>query len=199
MSTKIYYAYRIKPGNDPWKTLMDIKKKGQWVAKNKLKAMYEHLYSNYLNSEDFRKKYAEICKYVPQKVSQFHMGDYVYKLYSESQGKLTRGVMDLDVSLGVWKHGRSYYLIPYCNDGLHGTLEFLNKDDRLEEYGYWNNTDRPDHVTAKEWDVRRRAWSAIIDKWSECMTLEIVCFTGFDQVNPAIDYLREAWTSKKKA
>ena len=31
----------------------------------------------------------------------------------------------------------------------------------LKEYGYWNNTDRPENVTAREWNQRDKDWSNV--------------------------------------
>lgn len=31
------------------------------------------------------------------------------------------------------------------------------------EYGYWDNSDRPEDVTAAQWKVRRQAWSGVFD------------------------------------
>lgn len=30
----------------------------------------------------------------------------------------------------------------------------------VEEYGYWNNTDKPDEVSDEEWEEREKAWTA---------------------------------------
>lgn len=35
----------------------------------------------------------------------------------------------------------------------------------IEEYGYWNNTDRPDDVSSREWSRRKRAWDAAVGDW----------------------------------
>lgn len=31
----------------------------------------------------------------------------------------------------------------------------------VEEYAYWNNTDRPDEVTDEEWEAREKAWNEV--------------------------------------
>ncbi len=33
----------------------------------------------------------------------------------------------------------------------------------IEEYGYWNNTDRPDHVTGRQWATRRGHWNQVLE------------------------------------
>lgn len=32
------------------------------------------------------------------------------------------------------------------------------KQPGVSEFGYWNNTDRPEHLSALEWDERQRLW-----------------------------------------
>lgn len=34
--------------------------------------------------------------------------------------------------------------------------------DGISEFGYWDNTDRPDHVTEDEWDLRRDTWDRMV-------------------------------------
>lgn len=38
--------------------------------------------------------------------------------------------------------------------------------DVVEEYGYWDNTDRPEEVTAKEWKQRKKAWGALLESFT---------------------------------
>lgn len=45
--------------------------------------------------------------------------------------------------------------------------EYLNnllKLPYIKEYGYWNNTDKPDELTEEEWDQRRSDWNEILDR-----------------------------------
>lgn len=41
--------------------------------------------------------------------------------------------------------------------------EILEKMDDVSEYGYWNNTDKPDHISDDEWDIRRSEWVPTLD------------------------------------
>ena len=45
--------------------------------------------------------------------------------------------------------------------------EYLNnllKLPYIKEYGYWNNTDKPDELTEEEWDQRRSDWNEVLDR-----------------------------------
>lgn len=32
----------------------------------------------------------------------------------------------------------------------------------VSEYGYWNNSDHPEHVTETEWEYRRKTWDRVV-------------------------------------
>lgn len=46
--------------------------------------------------------------------------------------------------------------IPYTE--VRAYLDALRTHPAVTPYGYWNNTDRPDDVTAAHWEARRAAW-----------------------------------------
>lgn len=49
----------------------------------------------------------------------------------------------------VWTEHEEWY-DEFCSQGW------------VSEFGYWNNTDRPDHVSEEEWDMRRDIWNEIL-------------------------------------
>lgn len=51
-------------------------------------------------------------------------------------------------------------LIPFC--GRRDFLKQFHKVVKTEEFGYWNNTDWPDGMTEKEWNVRRKMWEKVL-------------------------------------
>lgn len=40
--------------------------------------------------------------------------------------------------------------------------EFFEKMPGVKEYGYWNNTDRPEHLSKKQWENRRDDWDVAV-------------------------------------
>jgi hypothetical protein len=42
--------------------------------------------------------------------------------------------------------------------GWHGYCDILRGMDGLEEYAYFNNTDKPDNISQEEWDQRYNIW-----------------------------------------
>lgn len=67
-----------------------------------------------------------------------------------------RDVRELHVA-GFWFliDGELAYILPLGNFPLSPI------PDWFEEYGYWNNTDRPDALTQAEWDARGEVWDRI--------------------------------------
>jgi hypothetical protein len=63
---------------------------------------------------------------------------------------------DIEYSLNVWIKGRYAYVIPIDNMGY--TVEL---PEYAVDYAYWNNTDRPSSVTAREWVNRYKTWNDI--------------------------------------
>lgn len=46
----------------------------------------------------------------------------------------------------------------YVNAEQSEFLEAFKELDGVEEFAYWNNTDRPDRCTQEEWDARKEIW-----------------------------------------
>lgn len=61
---------------------------------------------------------------------------------------------DLDPAFCLFQIGNTTAIIVFA-DFLIGKL---NADKALTHYGYWNNTDKPDKVSDREWSQRRRFW-----------------------------------------
>lgn len=80
-------------------------------------------------------------------------------------------VFHLDLSLGVWLHddGRAY-VIPFLNAEAVRTKVQAVIPTWAEEYAYWNNTDRPEEISAEEWEARAATWREVCvgynpDRW----------------------------------
>lgn len=80
------------------------------------------------------------------------------------------GLMDIDASANVWLHRGRAYLIPYGE--LWG---WTYVPAGAENYQYRNNTDRPDDVTDRAWQARRRTWDAVcLDDWDTTRLTHVV-------------------------
>lgn len=65
-----------------------------------------------------------------------------------------------DCFLRVFIHGRKIYAI------CHGEWTIVNGYEPItgvEEYSYWNNTDRPKEISSRMWRARGRTWDRVLD------------------------------------
>jgi hypothetical protein len=67
---------------------------------------------------------------------------------------------DLDLCVLFAPHNKKILLFPYYEQ--HEYLGLLKK--YFNDYGYWNNTDKPDDVSVKNWNVRRKSWNDVLDE-----------------------------------
>ncbi len=92
-----------------------------------------------------------------------------YVAYEYEQAKLR----DIDR-----RHDPNRFELSFGRDpqtGRFGVLRFADEATlidafdaipEVEEYGYWNNTDRPDDVTEDQWDQRREFWDRVLPGYS---------------------------------
>ena len=63
---------------------------------------------------------------------------------------------DFDTSLCVFPLSRKILAVPICNN--ERLMNALSENENITEYGYWNNTDKPDNVSNREWNTRKSDW-----------------------------------------
>lgn len=91
---------------------------------------------------------------------------------------------DMDFEVSVLPLRGKVLGIPYFRIEGHKKLwESLNW---VKEYGYWNNTDRPDNVTAPEWTQRRRDWDKVLPDDNPTPAENGYSFTVANQTNPQL-------------
>lgn len=190
MSTKIWVAYKVKGGVDPWSLFRDIKEAGEKEVRKILIRAYDKILASPEAMKEVRDGLAKIDRGHPKDgdVDPFDVSRFVNEAYRQQLGSMKRSAFDLDVSVAIRELNGELYLIPHCGDGAGGALEFLKADDRLEDFHYQNQTDRPKKVSAKEWDLRRDAWDAIIKAgWRHYLVLEICTPDALPYVDPVWD------------
>lgn len=78
--------------------------------------------------------------------------------------RMRESLLAFDCGLNVWFYRGQAYVIPWGHPKYADCLELPSW---AEEYAYWNNTDRPDNLTQRQWDARARTWNrAALDHWS---------------------------------
>lgn len=135
MSTKIYFAWRCKTRVfSP--TFLPAYRKFQL--------------------DETAKYVRRIFRAAKQKVNEKSLKTFLAEAQRASELK-TVDPCDIDSKLNVWFHKSYAYAIP-----VGGQRNDDFKTPRgVEEYPYWNNTDRPDDVSAQAWRARERTWDAV--------------------------------------
>jgi len=77
----------------------------------------------------------------------------------EDAKSMERGFFGIEMGCQVFIHGRYAYIIPCGEDWL---LKGFELPEFAEDFSYWNNSDRPDELSDREWNRRGRTWDKII-------------------------------------
>lgn len=72
-----------------------------------------------------------------------------------------RSVFNFDAAVSVRHYEGQVYLRAHTD--LIGVLDFLKRDNRLEDFHYQNSTDKPSRITQKAWEARRAVWDGMVD------------------------------------
>jgi hypothetical protein len=137
MSIKIYYGYRFK------------KKHLHEFTTTFRDQHYQHVLHHV----------RELCARMTAPTAWSDKIQKTLNLSCEAAEKSVRVPM-LDIECG-WKlffPPNSAYVLayPYGENPVGG--DRIKHPEWLEDYGYWDNTDRPDSVSAREWLRRKKAW-----------------------------------------
>lgn len=71
--------------------------------------------------------------------------------------------VDYEVIFRVWLCRQTNAFVGYvASEEASAILEVLYKSRVGHEYGYWNNTDAPEHLNERQWKKRAKVWNALI-------------------------------------
>jgi len=128
------------------------------------------------------------------KPGAFDIDSWMHKEYGKTLAEHTWDLWALDASITMRVYRSKYYLIPYCDRRCHlgGLLDFMADDKRLEDFAYWNNTDKPDEVSTQKWAWRRTVWNDLTkhERWKEFVSVDIITWPGWVDVSPMMEVAR---------
>lgn len=152
MSIKIYEAYRIRAGRDRKEVLRDIRLRGEEVVKKKLVEILRIMWQCCRPEIDRSRRYFE---------SQRLLSKWI----TEDTSSKFMEAFDASVELTVYEHNRRTYILPAQRriSVFREAYEFLEDHPDLEDYCYFNSSDRPDEVTTQSWNARKRVWNQIMN------------------------------------
>lgn len=149
MSTKIYYARRL-----PIRLLNDFLDdvRGQvlrMINKRVITAMATVEIGDWSCPRSLN----------PWMSEQHRRFECVSKLVKKSADSPYRDtLLGLEASLNVWLSGSNAYVIPIMEDCMRSKIRWPRSS---KDFGYWNNTDRPNGISEREWSMRARAWEGV--------------------------------------
>lgn len=148
MSTKIYYAYKI-----PQEKLHEFIDSIRGQIFNKAEELVRQM-MNAVTEEKLKEEKTKKSYYSEEKIRFNLVIELCTKLSKEKQ----RTGLDLTFSLNIWLYNNYAYIIPI---GEYYYLNNLKYSDWVEDYSYWNNTDKPDKISEEDWDLRQNIWEDI--------------------------------------
>lgn len=157
MSTKIYNGIRFKtdlPGVHAlamrWREKMEGKTAA--MATTYMAARCQTL----LDNQALGIKNEVEARYAGQNVASIAWDEFVAGHEAAKRPYARVDYMrDASFSFTVHPVGRSLLGIPF---GRAAWIEEFCAEPEVEEYGYWNNTDPPDHLTERQWTAREKTW-----------------------------------------
>lgn len=155
MSTKIYNGYRIKAKNfeEVWSMLNGKREDilalyNQKIIKEKLNVCLRILFINLLNKNPTQQL----------DVSALHLA------HPDEKDPETEKVEPLEILIYPQKIRGHFLCNIWSNDNIAQSIQTWCP--QIESYGYWDNTDRPDEITARAWRQRRDDWKKAVPGYS---------------------------------
>jgi hypothetical protein len=166
MSMKVYTAYRLRKAEVLWPFVRDVRRKGALRIRDTIQEYYDALYGSeiVLQSEHMTRALSTYGEHEREKALKLATEMFLTRSYKEQERSVERNAWDFSASLAVREAKGQLYVIPHVGMAVHKSLSFLSHDKRLEDFSYWDNSDRPSHITSKRWEARRQVWEELTDE-----------------------------------
>lgn len=165
MSMKVYNGFKFPTGT----TFEDIQKRYSKLSETEFFTKIQKL----INEVNTLLYLDELDKNINSDItaSKLKYNKYSEILYNQYKGIRTIG--DFDCSLSFFIHNGEIYSRVFAENKF--IYNFLVDFFELEDYTYWNNCDRPNHISPEEWEQRKNLW----DDHVVCFFIEIITPRNF--------------------
>jgi len=158
MSTKLYDGLRIKntKEEDVIAKLDSLKPLFKEVLRNtiakKISSEYFNMVDNVFNNDN------------PQLPCDYAQN--ILKKEMENIKNDKRSIMfQYDFVIYVKQYKSDVYLYPFYRE-LNDLNILMEKIPELEDFGYWDNTDKPEEISESHWKKREKIWNTISNKYT---------------------------------
>lgn len=198
MSTKIYTAYRTRPGVELFELVRDLRQHGARSVHESLKVFYKEVASAASPTQPLLRA-AMRLRPDDEPTARVMVADRIItRAYRLQLGSHHRSMWNLDVSIAIRRYADRYYLIPHCDGLMRESLAFLAEHPLLEDFAYWNSSDKPKEIDEESWEERRAIWHAMFPNWQDVLALDLCSWPMFWQVSPWMDIVREVSTRRPR-
>ena len=166
MSTKIYQAYKIKATkfNDFMRYSQQIVLE---VAHNRCEFLITHLKQEVVDEwlKLPRNSYLTKVSIEPEEYrNRIIRWEYLVSKFREKHNQITQVIDLIDLQAGwtVFYDRNFFYFWPWGAIILDDK-DYLAFGPDLQDYSYWNNTDRPNHINSRAWAARGRKWNQLLN------------------------------------
>ncbi len=167
MSTKIYNGFVIKTGDitEVMQLLDEVGVLYDDAAKKYMHTLTAHLIIDAwdgLSVGSIDEKDAEILKH-------YSLSWYAYEKILNAQKKIKETnqrdpAYDFELNILIFPKSYTDRTLAMVYGENKSFLECFTKHPKVEEYGWWNNSDKPNEVTDEQWDQREKDWQMVINR-----------------------------------
>lgn len=78
--------------------------------------------------------------------------------------------INLEYIFMVREYNKHFFIIPHISDdlfmliGKENAMYLKNSYSHLEEYSFWNNSDKPENIPTRKWNDRGKFWDKVLDE-----------------------------------
>jgi len=157
MSTKAYAGIVIDFSDQLWERTEEIRS----ICETTFEELNENLTQEKIFDE--YKKFA-VDHYLNKNNYVIRSGLYFNALQTFQKDKKDWGKDELKCNVLVRPETTDNGNIGYVMGKEEYYTNLIEQLDYVSDYSYWNNTDKPDNISEKEWNERRKNWNKIFDK-----------------------------------
>lgn len=152
MSTKIYYAWRVKH--------KDLERFIEEFRNHVFNAGVD--YVNNLVADNPKEPPSHIIENIGLEKARrvMEIREIVKTLYKDSLARYP--LFDMGCGLRIFLDGTYFNILPW--GGYHFYKDFSSEVGK--DWSYWNNSDRPDDISSREWKRREASWGSVNESYS---------------------------------